>query len=823
MTLRSKVATVGGRPFAWQAMAAVWCIAIVVTTLAIVRVGVDSAMLPPSLAAPTVECEKTRRAQWEQEDALASREAANGEISKRARAITVLAKCTDEVSRPIMTDMEITFGHAVAWQRGDTDGQVSGTLECGAVDTVPAHLECKILARGYAAVYRSRVFQELPMEDLRWDLGTIVLLRAAVVKGLVVDELGSPIPGAMVFATRSDIDLADNDRFRLFGVGLRHLVHENAAPEFADDAGRFIIESLPQIPMRIVAHADGREWRQSPVLDATASGCAYAQEIVLPVLSPLDSIAGWARDEDNRGVDATISLYDQSDGGFSDRLASVIASKEDGSFSVTASRREIYNLRADFGAARGGCVELGGIRGGSHDLVVRSHRPVAVRVMVVDLMGQVVKDALVVALDSRGAGLVVPWAKQPGGELLATLPKGRIGLQISAPGFKCRGLLLENEGVGDQVLRVELEASLRISGRVVKKGVAVPCAKVHAHFLGGLPPQGMRFSFIGAGLGSRLPSLADGGNVVTSDALGEFTLDVPNAGWFVLHADGQLQGHGESMPVLVDERSQLSEPRTIELSEGCEVRGKVLGLRLEDAQPGLVYATCGDGHILFCDVYPPEFSYRFADIPAGAWKLQYASNEVGVCLRTGRTIERVISDESCDIVLRPGTSVAHDIDMGGRVSLVVATPATMMWSLSVGLRRVELEAQSGSSLALSVDGLAYGEPDVFVVGHSQSTASISFSRKVAVTNCSSLPAITPKWGLLSVQGCVQGRYYAVTGEWCGWRWHASLGSEEAGARSAFVPMGPVQLRASQIRVGNPWQWDILKEIEVAGNATLRLQ
>lgn len=239
---------------------------------------------------------------------------------------------------------------------------------------------------------------------------------------------------------------------------------------------------------------------------------------------------------------------------------------------------------------------------------------------------------------------------------LAGLASGRRRVTAWAEGHLPVSETVELEA-GENHLDLTLPSGVEISGRVVDAaGEPVAGARVGAR---GLRPEAHPHE---------APSLADG----------SFAVEVPAAGRYRLQADKP----GFARAVYPQEVTVTGSPVSgieIRLSSGGEVRGRVLGLSLEELARVRLFATSVQGSFAQGEV-SPDGSYRVPRLAAGDWRVE------AHLLGTNRSAEGTVR-------LAPGQAeavldleLATGLTLTGRV-LLDGTPRPGLSVSAQGLER----------------------------------------------------------------------------------------------------------------------------------------
>lgn len=308
-----------------------------------------------------------------------------------------------------------------------------------------------------------------------------LILRAAMIRGVVLDEAGAPIPGATVAGFQRPLTAVDPEE-------------KPAADNFgaADENGAFLLGGFGPGPFVLEAAAEGRvnTWR----LTGTLEEGELVEGVELP-MEPAHAVHGQALDPDGAPVRGARVIAGR--GGrrqttqpgpkesivYVPARQTVTASDDSGVFTLPlVPDSQQWNLNVDHPRFR---KHVGRLEAGQVDVIVRLERGLEVRGSVLDAGGGALANAAVVLL---GAKPSVAQSNRRGVFVLGGLDEeaGRF-LYVSHAGWAPRLLGPMDPASGEEVA-IRLEERAPLAGRLVgADGAPIAGARLTLHFLD-LPP-----------------------------------------------------------------------------------------------------------------------------------------------------------------------------------------------------------------------------------------------------------------------------------------------------------------------------------------------
>ncbi|MEE8526141.1 MAG: carboxypeptidase regulatory-like domain-containing protein, partial [Thermoanaerobaculia bacterium] len=487
------------------------------------------------------------------------------------------------------------------------------------LERLPPSVDLEARKQGFASLTVRGV--EIPPGDGPIDLGTLVLVAGATLRGLVEDPEGAPIARASVW-------LSEDAGPSQPGLDLLRLGEPVAE---TDARGRFRIEDLP--PRQKIDLEVGREG----YLSATILGVELPHPDPIQVtLEPGSSIRGRVVDENDEpiaGARVTVRAQDPPAGTVAVRHeakeSKSTRTDAGGEFliaGVVAGKVAVEASASGFQPSSALAVELP--EGGTVDdlELVLAHAAV-IEGRVTNFRDEPVAEARVLLARSSARSDAEGWYR------LDQAPPGVQTIEVRHTGYQRLLRELEVEP-GANVADFVLAGGLRVAGHVVEESGG-PVADAY--------------------VGLRLRGLAESREYRTgTDAEGRFEFAAVISGRYDL--DAEKAGYGA---VALEDRVAVLDASVegvlVELPSSVSVTGRLVGLSFEELSVVRIAAESGQRTLAGTADY--EGRYRIADLGPGDWLLK-------AWLRGGSR------QAQARLLIEPGVrQLERDLEFGGGLTL----------------------------------------------------------------------------------------------------------------------------------------------------------
>jgi RNA polymerase sigma factor (sigma-70 family) len=586
------------------------------------------------------------------------------------RRIIAIGRMLDEAGRPlsgarlVAADVE-SQPAAVAGADGRVEFEIAwpASLTSGNSSWLMLETECE----GRVRLRRQERVGE--GAEVRLALGDLILGPAGALRGEVVEADGSPARGARLRLVRAatPADGVTEEARRVFGRGLLPLGDYALRWATSDDNGRYMFDGVPVGAVSAVAFRRGRLHSYTPPVEITAFGVAAAPRLVLEPVPAANTIAGVVVGENGEALgEVEVSTFANRGPRNIDPEARTYAAPDTGAFVlpvlsgseltvVAMARTPVERQLVQHDVAAG----TAGMR-----LAFSVPKRVPIAVVVAGADGKPAPEPNVVLLDANGIGMRSRPEHGLNGDLVLVAPSEPFSLIVSVAGYRSQRLgPFDPEQLPDRI-DVELVRTDIVTGRVTAHGQAIAGATVHAHRRDDRQPFHRFAHRVYSRLGEAMPT------TVHTDARGCFTLPIHAAGSYVIHAEAEGHGRGESADLAVV-AGVAAEPCTIELTQPSTITGLVRVPAGMAREGQVVAATRGDGHVDVV-VTDGEGRFAFAGVSPGGWQVRWCRREEQEWLLIGRTWPaREVDAMPVDIVVAPGGTAQFDIDLGEQWSALV--------------------------------------------------------------------------------------------------------------------------------------------------------
>jgi RNA polymerase sigma-70 factor (ECF subfamily) len=530
----------------------------------------------------------------------------------------------------------------------DGDGRVAVTVEIPDVklpEPAPPSYEFQIVAdrAGCSSHHTTLVVREGEVANL----GEVVLVEGAFVRGHVVDERGAAVGGARVGSVRAEAfdGLSADDLARVARVGSEEF--EDLLTCSSEPDGSFELVGLPLGRLRLWAHAPGMRFALSEVLETDARNPTDGFEVVLADFGERDLVRGRVVGPDGKGRQA--SLHRDARRG-SGRTIDFISTDEQGRFEFRVGELDtVFELGAVDGFREFADVKVTDVRPGDTDVVIAFVEGVPLLVHVRDQSGEPVLGAQMSISTSTTVGQAKSSSPAPG-DYLITCPNFDFSVRVEAPGFRAQQRGPWRGANPPAEVDFVLERALGLHGLVRAAGGPVAGAVVSVHRYD--PDATMTVN------GRRCPLSPFANGKATTDSEGRFELAADLDGPFVVRAVSPGWADAEFGPM---EASEAGESLTLELTHGGAIEGFVRVPEGESLGGRVVAVHRGDGRAR-SQRTADDGSYRFEGLMTGDWTVYTLEQDLpprGGSYASYDGREPLTWD--CRVEL--GRSTRHDLDL----------------------------------------------------------------------------------------------------------------------------------------------------------------
>lgn len=478
------------------------------------------------------------------------------------------------------------------------------------------------------------------------DGGDHVLCRGGALSGIVVDEAGAPLAG-MVISVDGELRHESSAR----GLRMYATTSLGAADAVSGADGRFRLPGVlaGEVRVDVKSEDDLREGRSGRV-EIRAGEESTGLVLTAAVIDAERRIEGIVLDAGGEPVPRA-RLSSQWSTLFMGGSSSTLAD-EQGRFRLLVASGARADLEATTLGFDGGMARIEGVRGGTHDVVLRLADGPALNVVVRAANGRPVPSARVIASIESGAAKT--GETDESGRAVLSAPPGEFHVEVEAEGHLVgRAGPFTPEALPAE-LRIDLESAPVLRGVVIAEGAPFQGATVT------LRAAATRRVLVGG-----LPSLVKPGVLesATTDSDGAFALTLRNGGALFLRCEAEGFAPYTLGPLTRAAASAASEPLTVALEPGGSLEGRVLdGDQVRQVRHVLL--SRGDG-VPFTVTTDPDGVFRVAHLTPGPWMIRLNPGEVrpghaGSSSTTGAPFTEIPAD--CSIV--SGRTTTHDLAVG---------------------------------------------------------------------------------------------------------------------------------------------------------------
>ena len=465
---------------------------------------------------------------------------------------------------------------------------------------------------------------DLPVKQQNeFRLGTIELHRAVHLSGIVVDALGEPVPGAIVFCTA--IGWGHGDDLSVQTKKRGPSPRARFGMTTSDISGRFVIEDSPSGKVRVWAKAPITYYSRSEVIDTNT--CSARSEIIVVVDDiPRDKLITGVVVDESGGCVPNARISAECDYLSDQIVGAAFLADEHGKFVYVYDVVAPWNIEATCPGDKGLVGRAEAVAPGTRDLtiVLRREEQSDIAVLARGEDGTLIESFLVRVYARTANGFMKEFCEKKvdpaageGCGCRVAVPPGKFELYVDAVGYK--GTLLGPYDTG-LVRGSKIEVTMKprdvIKGEVVFEGQAVSGANVSlytsegdGYMVNGLPCIWRKVE----------------GREVKADGEGMFVMEIKGRGPFIVRAESEGFAPSESGPFLAGEIEGGEETITVEMKRGGTVSGKVIPSADISLFDVVVIAARGDDKPRACR--PDNAgSFRLDGMTPGRWFVTYSLN-----------------------------------------------------------------------------------------------------------------------------------------------------------------------------------------------------
>lgn len=585
----------------------------------------------------------------------------SGEASQRPAdhpRLVVHGRFVDSENQPIpgvrLTAWEV---HDRPWAESGSDGRVTLTMDWPLA--VQNQMLLLVMAReGWTRHYH----QEQLTGPGILELGDLRLAPGGAIVGFVRDPGGSPIAKARVRAAFAIWEAMQEDEERRVWARSMGLGQNLFVSAGTDETGAYRIEGVPLTRVLVIASAPGRYKAQTLPLQVERARDLRAPDLVLATLETANTIRGEVRDAHGQPIPGVqVRAYPNRD--FPREIDLTRAPTDArGRFELPVVSGRAYTILVRVPEHLLGILRHD-IPAGRQDLLIEVDDPRTLEIVVTDVTGEPVAEPSVELFDLEGGGIAMSPERGPGGLLVVPVPPVPFRLQVGSPAHLPASLGPFDPDVLPPELLVTLDSAGVLRGRVLAAGLPVAQARLHLH----KPPQGARFArYADERFTELVEFFTELGprtwQEVRSDTGGNFELPSPGAGTFVIHAEADGHGRGESQPVSLGS-GESRAGFELELYPPSALFGRVIVAAGVEVQGTIVGVTRGDGHVRTQTV-GRDGAYRFEGLAPGRWQVRRCTAAAQEGLRAGRIRpQEKMTALPYDVELPAGREVEFDLDL----------------------------------------------------------------------------------------------------------------------------------------------------------------
>ncbi len=546
----------------------------------------------------------------------------------------IRARLVDSAGRPIAHG-KLRFIERPEFATSREDGKVTLEFETP-TSWVPRHNRIALLAE--ADSYASLSHKTALGDDLETWLGDLTLQAPVLVTGIVVDETGAPVAGAIVVASPEVVSADEGYQESARQYGPRRLGDH----EFGSDAdpftaitdleGRFVIDDFFAPWATVYARHGTGLWTVSNTISMVPGQAPVEVELVLTAPEDRVWIRGRVQNSEGKSVSgAKLRLTEVVPEGRSPQLHKV--SGPDGRFGFPVKAGTTWNLFATPVAWERDCVYRDNIAADSENLVIVLPDTEWFWAKVADEEGVALTEGQVFGVNTGFYEKYETLAKVP--RVISDLwDDGRARLRITdlplylaaqVPGFEVQ-VLGPFPPQWSETVHFSLKRKPMIRGTVFAEGRTVEGAQISLHACAPAGEELVTIHWKGEGSPFTYDASYRFESEVRSDQSGRFEIAYPEPSnnarmdrW-VLRARSASLASVELGPFTLEELQELNA-LDLTLTQGGSIRGR---LELPDSERvfGWTIVAMSDSGESVTRVLDEEDSFLFEHLRPGPWQLR---------------------------------------------------------------------------------------------------------------------------------------------------------------------------------------------------------
>ncbi len=512
------------------------------------------------------------------------------------------------------------------------------------------------------------------------DLGELVLVRGATLRGFVHDRAGAPIEDAHIEALASEEDSALRTTRR------------------SSTDGSFEIFDAPSGRVQVSAQLDdGRRSVDSVTVEVEPDGSLGGIDLIVPIYADSNAILGLVLDVDGSplaGAPVNHVRY-RANGDLSFGAPRFTDTR--GRFRLQGQPGASFRITAEHPRGAAVAAHIEGVEPGRHDVVLRLTAARNALLRVRDPSGAAIERFAYRMRVKEGPvsryGATGGLAHHAGGEIELAIPGEAFVVELSAPGHASIEFGPHDSAAMPFVLDATLYPFPALRGRVVHRGEPVAGAVVRALAAIAAARYVEHESF------AQVAESCRGCPEATTDADGAFVLDVGRAGDWWLCADSSGEVSSLAGPFAVSTNDAMREI-VLDVGPRGAITGHVRHAHGRPIEEREVRASRGDG-VLISATTEARGAYRFDALAPGAWQVRLRELEAKDSSSMDVRYVRVsaVPPIVWDCRVSDGATARFDIVVPEPAHLVVSIAATAArlidasWKVSASRERVAGEPQ----------------------------------------------------------------------------------------------------------------------------------
>ncbi len=649
-------------------------------------------------------------------------------------------------------------------------------------------------------------------------LGDVRLQPGGTITGRVLLPSGAPATGAWISAIRGTTRASGEaeELRRVLGHGFRYGIRGPGRTK-TDDNGEYRLEGVDVTSVSMLARKSGHYIEYGAPFDVRHADEVRAPDLILTTLSDRNKIRGVVLDEDGKGVQTELNVWENRGARNSNPVTMSFSGASDGAFELVVPAGRPYTIEArQRNASR--LILRHDVTAGMHDVEMRFP---AKRWMTIDprsTNGDRILATRVSVADAASYMMRTPVEENDDGTRRMLMPAIPFQLWVNAEGH-----LAHHEGPLDpktapEQLRPTLQRAGAIRGRVLADGQPVAGARVHLHFRA----HKKRMGVYAAKLYTRLHGYVRYKGVLT-DENGRFEHFVRSAGEYYVHAEAEGWARGEHGPFRLD-NGESANDLTFELVRPATLEGRLLVAEGVEVDGALVAITHGDGHLQMQFV-GADGRYRFEGLTPGDWQIARCEPDQQEWLRTCRTwTYDQVYELPVHFSVRAGETKTHDLDLTadrptairGRVVIDDAPREGVHVNIAYTKVRTKTDADGGFELVAPRPGALE-----LYVSYSLPHGDVSATIEAKALEDGTPIDIRVKTGAVEVRDLPQPARadvedaampsFALVRTSDGIQWAVRFDPDASGVfRSKRIPRGEYEIRARQSRRSYRWRsWAVI--------------